>query len=84
MGILVHDNPPGTPISKVEAYAISHGWYQGISNRGIDDNIPQLNVVIEGSRVPGIYIQDTFFITFKIDNSQHVMSVSVKNNTREN
>ena len=28
VGLLVHDNPPGTPVSKTKAYVRSHGWFQ--------------------------------------------------------
>ena len=72
-----------TPISKVEAYAISHGWYQGYVNGDVDDPIPRLIVEFEGSRIPWIVIIETFDVTFKINNSQRVMSISVDHRAKE-
>ena len=77
VGLLVHNNPPGTPVSKTKAYVRSHGWFQGSTNSDYYDNTPQLHVFLYGSRLPWLVIQDTFHITFKIDSSQHVVSVTV-------
>ena len=41
------------------------------------DNTPQLQVFLYGSMLPWLILQDTFMITFKIDSSQHVVSVTV-------
>ena len=41
------------------------------------DNTPQLQVFLYGSMLPSLVFQDTFHITFKIDSSQHVVSVTV-------
>ena len=76
VGLLVHDNPPGTPVSKTKAYVRSHGWFQDSGN-SYNDNTPQLQVFLYGSILPWLVLQDTFMITFKIDSSQHVVSVTV-------
>ena len=76
VGLLVHDNPPGTPVSKTKAYVRSHGWFQDSGN-SYYDNTPQLEVFLNGSMLPWLVFQDTFMITFKIDSSQHVVSVTV-------
>jgi len=31
IALLIHDNPPGTPLSKAETYAASRGWFQVVS-----------------------------------------------------
>jgi len=41
------------------------------------DNTPQLQVFFYGSMLPWLVFQETFLITFKIDSSQHVVSVTV-------
>ena len=41
------------------------------------DNTPQLQVFLYDSILPWLVLQDTFMITFKIDSSQHVVSVTV-------
>ena len=41
------------------------------------DNTPQLQVFFYGSMLPWLVFQETFMITFKIDSSQHVVSVTV-------
>ena len=41
------------------------------------DNTPQLEVFLYGSMLPWLVFQETFMITFKIDSSQHVVSVTV-------
>lgn len=41
------------------------------------DSTPQLEVFLYGSMLPWLVFQETFMITFKIDSSQHVVSVKV-------
>ena len=77
VGLLVHDNPPGTPVSKTKAYVRSHGWFQGSTNSDYYDNTPEFNVFIYGTRAPRLIYQDTFIVTFKIDSHEHPGSVTV-------
>jgi len=45
IALLIHDNPPGIPLSKAEAYVASRGWFQNVSPQLYDNN-PEFNVVI--------------------------------------
>ena len=76
IALLIHDNPPGTPLSKAKAYVASRGWYQVVFPNYYD-HTPEFNVDIYGSMLPWLLSQDKFIVRFKIDSHEHLGSVTV-------